>query len=478
MVEADINKENEEEPSFSDPEDFVDDFPDDELVPDVLRQKPSIDEYEECCLVIFGIPVVGPERISKLQTVLNKIFTNVNANYKAHFPLTADGGSKGCVFIEWCSKAVASYAKDVLDGYKLDKSHVFSALLFNDIRRIEKPSETWNPPQPAVYTDVGDLWWWMQNNRCRDQFAVQYDKDGVPTVACYWHIKGHEPEIAGEQGKAERSNWTDTVFNWSPHGSYLTTIHQRGIILWGGPDFQRCQRFAHDNVQFIDFSPCETFLVTYAAVAEKDRWGDDEDCIRIWDVRTGEMKKGFSLYALANRDQLPCWPFFQWSHDEKYFACLKAPEKDKLEKEKKVNGVSVFDTEKFSLVDRRHVIIDNIKSFSWSPTQNIIAYYSEVICCFLILKYWDKINCNLIFIYSDITVSKPRRVEKKIMSAFDMVRQKNLKHLACLHEERIKLRGGVDTDAVLSTEDLVEEQIMVALNTQKTLAPLGDEIDE
>lgn len=157
----------------------------------------------------------------------------------------------------------------------------------------------------------------------------------------------------------------------------MTTIHKRGVALWGGPEFARVQRFAHDNVQFIDFSPCETYLVTYAEVGEKNHWGDDEDCLRIWDVVTGEMLKGFSLYALTNRDQLPCWPFFQWSFDEKYFATLKAPEKDKLEKEKKVNGISVFDTEKFALVDNRHIIVENIKTFSWSPTQNIIAYYAE-----------------------------------------------------------------------------------------------------
>lgn len=55
-------------------------------------------------------------------------------------------------------------------------------------------------------------------------------------------------------------SWTDTVFKWSPHGSYLTTIHKRGVALWGGPEFSRVQRFAHENVQFIDFSPCETLV--------------------------------------------------------------------------------------------------------------------------------------------------------------------------------------------------------------------------
>ncbi|VDL73112.1 unnamed protein product [Nippostrongylus brasiliensis] len=345
-----------------------------DLVMDVLRQKPTMDEYEECCLIIFGLPVVGAERVAKLRSVLSKVFTNVEPEHKAFFPLTEEGGSKGCVFIEFPDKAKAEYAKGVLNGYKLDKSHVFSALLFNEARNFQEPKKDWQPPEPVPYKDVGDLWWWMQHPRCRDQFAVQYEKDGVPTVACYWHIKGHDPEIAGEPGKAERASWTETVFKWSPHGSYLTTLHKKGVAIWGGPRFDRIQRFTHDNVQFIDFSPCEKYLVTYAESAEKNHWGDDEDCLRIWDVVTGEIEYPKKSFCSCKYLIDIC---FMWSHDEKYFACLKAPEKDKLEKEKKVNGISVFDTEKFALVDGRNIIVENIKTFSWSPTQNIISYYAE-----------------------------------------------------------------------------------------------------
>ncbi|CAI4225753.1 unnamed protein product [Auanema sp. JU1783] len=377
MVEADLNKENEEMPSMSDPEDYVDSITNEELVPDVLRQKPNIDEYEQCCTVIFGIPSVGPERFPKLEAVLNKIFATVNSEYKIHIPQNDEGVTKGCVFIEWKDKESAEYAKGVLDGYKLDKNHTFSTSLFNDLVKVEQPPADWAPPQQQPFSDPGDLWWWMQNSRCRDQFAVHFEKNGVPTVGVYWHIKGHEPELAGDTAKAERNSWTETIFKWSPHGSYMTTVHSQGVILWGGPDYTRCQRFAHHSVQCVDFSPCEKYLVTYANPTEKMHWGNDDDCLRIWDVRTGELLKTFSLYALTNRNQLPFWPFFQWSHDEKYFACLKAPEKDKLEKEKKVNGISVFETEKFGLVDKRHVIIENIQSFQWSPTQNVIAYYSE-----------------------------------------------------------------------------------------------------
>ncbi|KHJ75988.1 hypothetical protein OESDEN_24393 [Oesophagostomum dentatum] len=63
------------------------------------------------------------------------------------------------------------------------------------------------------------------------------------------------------------------------------------------------------------------------------------------------------------------------------------------------------------------------------------------------------------------------------MAAFDVIRQRNLKKIAAQKDLRISLRGGVDTDS-MKADELVEEQIMVALDTQKTLAPLGeDELD-
>lgn len=99
--------------------------------------------------------------------------------------------------------------------------------------------------------------------------------------------------------------------------------------------------------------------------------------MRIWDVRTGELKKAFSTFELTGRTQLPTWPFFRWSFDEKYFACLKAPEKDKLEREQKINGISIFESEKFELYEGRPVNIENIKQFEWSPTSTVLAYYSE-----------------------------------------------------------------------------------------------------
>lgn len=44
---------------------------------------------------------------------------------------------------------------------------------------------------------------------------------------------------------------------WSPLGTYLATMHSKGVALWGGPGFEQLMRFTHWDVQFIEFSPCE-----------------------------------------------------------------------------------------------------------------------------------------------------------------------------------------------------------------------------
>ena len=61
-----------------------------------------------------------------------------------------------------------------------------------------------------------------------------------------------------------RERWTESYVKWSPQGSYFATFHSKGIALWGGPGFQKIARLAHPGVQFIDFSPCEKYIVTFS----------------------------------------------------------------------------------------------------------------------------------------------------------------------------------------------------------------------
>ena len=69
---------------------------------------------------------------------------------------------------------------------------------------------------------------------------------------------------------------TDRHVHWSPNGQYLLSTHRQGVQLWGGPFFANLQKFEHRQVELINFSPNETFLIT-ALTNEKIRMGSQQD---------------------------------------------------------------------------------------------------------------------------------------------------------------------------------------------------------
>ncbi|KAJ8897933.1 hypothetical protein PR048_003291 [Dryococelus australis] len=151
------------------------------------------------------------------------------------------------------------------------------------------------------------------------------------------------------------SRWSETYVNWSPLGSYLATFHKKGVALWGGPTFGQMMRFSHNGVQFIDFSPCEKYLITFSPQA--DELPGDQKKLIIWDIRTGLEKRTFVA------DGLNIWPIFRWSHDDKYFARIGT------------DMLSVYGTPSFGLLDKKSIKIPGIRDFSWSPTDNVLAYW-------------------------------------------------------------------------------------------------------
>lgn len=72
---------------------------------------------------------------------------------------------------------------------------------------------------------------------------------------------------------------------------------------------------------------------------------------------TGQEKRSF------NPEGSSTWPIFRWSHDDKYFARM-------------VNDVlSIYQTPSFGLLEKKSIKIPGIRDFSWSPTDNVIAYW-------------------------------------------------------------------------------------------------------
>jgi len=335
----------EEEPSFSDSEDFIDDVTDDELLADILRKKPSPSDSVDSVIIVDCIPKVGKDRVDKLKNVIKKLFSKFGTVVEAFYPVDEEGTTKGYMFLEFSSPQNAYEAVKMTNGYKLDKQHIFKVNHFTDFDKYSNIPEEWVPPDPKDYQDLGNLRSFLQNKDCFDQFSVIYG-EGEKTAI---FLNSAEPSKL-----EERARWTETYVRWSPQGTYLATFHQKGIALWGGPKFSQIQRFSHTGVQLIDFSPCERYMVSFSPLQDSQ---EDPQAIIIWDIRSGVKKRGFHCETRST------WPIFKWSNDGNFFGRMGE------------DAISIYETPSFGLLEKKSLKIPAVRDFSWSPTDNMIAYW-------------------------------------------------------------------------------------------------------
>ncbi|XP_060522683.1 eukaryotic translation initiation factor 3 subunit B [Cylas formicarius] len=343
--DSDVSSNN-DEPNFSDPEWMVDDISDSELLGDILKDKPKETDGYESVIVVDGVPQVGPDRLDKLKSVINKLFNKFGNIVNEYYPVTPEGTTKGYIFLEYSVPEHAAEAVN-LTNFKLDKQHTFQVNLFTDFAKYEQIPDKWDPPQPKPYEGQADLHYYLLEPDAFDQFAVVTAQSA--NVQIYQNTQP-DPTIV-----EERNGWSITYVKWSPLGTYLCTFHKPGIALWAGPNFTQYRKFAHFHAQFIDFSPCEKYVVSYAPQGDPQK--PDQKKIIIWDIRTGLEKRSF------NPDGQPAWPIFRWSHDDKYFARIGN------------DVLSIYETPSFGLLDKKSIKISGIRDFNWSPTDNIVAYW-------------------------------------------------------------------------------------------------------
>lgn len=314
---------------------------------DILKTRPRPLDGLENVIVVDKVPQVGPDRIEKLRTVLNKLFAKAGEIVNEHYPVDEKEVTLGYVFVEYKTREAAADAVKLLDGHRLDKTHVFIVNLFTDIDKYSNISENWEPPTPKQYVDRGNLKSWLLNPDAFDQYSVLHNMGR--TLSIYLNANP-EPRLV-----KTRENWTETEIVWSPLGTYLATYHSKGIALWGGESFEQIMRFPHDDVKGIDFSPRENYLVTFSHSLATF---DDPDAFIIWDIRTGMKKRSFH----AERPNI-VWPVFKWSHDDKYFARITQ------------DTLSIYETPSMMLLDKKSIKVPGIKNFSWSPSQNLLAFW-------------------------------------------------------------------------------------------------------
>ncbi|GAB2216124.1 hypothetical protein Droror1_Dr00023892 [Drosera rotundifolia] len=258
----------------------------------------------------------------------------------------------------------AEHARETTNGYKLDRSHIFNVNKFDDIEKFMKVPDEWAPPEYKPYLPGENLQHWLTDPKARDQFVIRSGQD----TEVLWN----DPRQMTPEPVYKRPYWTESFVQWSPLGSYLATIHRQGAQVWGGANtFNRLMRYAHNMVKLIDFSPGEKYLVTYSSQEPSNPRDTHKVVINIFDVRTGKIIRDFKgsadEFSVGGTGGVTgvSWPVFRWAgeKEDKYFARIGK------------NVISVYETETFSLIDKRSIKVENVMDFSWSPTDPILSLF-------------------------------------------------------------------------------------------------------
>lgn len=249
---------------------------------------------------------------------------------------------------------------------------------------------------------------WLGDPNGRDQF-VMFRGDNV---GVFWNNKKDPPEPI-----VDRKHWTQLFVSWSPQGTYLASIHQQGVQLWGGPSFSKIKQFPHPFVSLIEFSPGENFLTTWSnqpIVVEEGKGpltlDEEGKHIIIWDITTGKPLRSFAAFDLPQpagaeagappRSKVQ-WPAFKWSADEKYVARMKPQE-----------SISIYELPRMNLLDKTSYKIDGVQDFEWAPAtpqREGVKQYEQLLC------YWTpEIGAN------------PAKVGLMSVPSKEIVRTRNL----------------------------------------------------
>lgn len=195
------------------------------------------------------------------------------------------------------------------------------------------------------------------------------------SVGVFWNKKKDQPEA-----DVDRLHWTESFVQWSPRGSFLTSVHAQGVQLWGGKSWKRIRRFAHPFVNLVDFSPNERYIVTWSnkpiVLPETFPPGfpltadEDGKNFIIWDIKTQKVVRSFATIegpeegapgAEKARTKIQ-WPSFKWSPDDKYVARVVPGQ-----------AVQVYQTPDMTLLGKKSIKIEGVVDFEWQPTVPTVA---------------------------------------------------------------------------------------------------------
>ncbi|KAF2176669.1 eukaryotic translation initiation factor-like protein 3 subunit B [Zopfia rhizophila CBS 207.26] len=346
-----------------------------------------LDEGLDAFVVVDGLPIVPDDNRPKLIKFLLRKLNSVGKvkDDGVFMPLNDDNKTEGYAFVEYNAPSEAIQAVKQLHGTPLDKKHTMAVNKLTDIDRYGREGridEEYHAPQIEPFQQKEHLRSWLGDVEARDQMVMFHgDKVGV-----FWNEKEDAPEVV-----VDRDNWTESFVQWSPQGTYLTSMHAQGVQLWGGKAWSRQKRFAHPGVNLVDFSPSEKYITTWShrplqvdenhPVPSLSLEEDGKNYI-IWDIATGKPLRSFTTIdvpSTTDAEGQPVkkkmqWPTFKWSSDDKYVARMIQGQ-----------SISVYELPRMNLLDKSSVKIEGVMDFEWAPAtprRDGVKSYEQLFC------YW------------------------------------------------------------------------------------------
>jgi len=306
-----------------------------------------------------GVPASKHE---KLTTILTNPFKSIGTIQKdgLSLPTDSEGNTLGFCFIAFETVESAEQAIKLTNGLKFDKKHTLEVFAYSDLEKYANWTEEYQVPETPAYSPGDNLKSWLSDPAGRDQFVIRHGNN-TEINWCEGMIMNAAESLAYD-GERERQNgkvWCEMYVVWSPLGSLLATYHMQGVALWGGPVFNKQMRFAHKQVQHLAFSPSEKYLVTWNGKDDNK----DPRALIVWDIATGCEMRAFKVSKQANGEPAE-WPVMKWSSDDSFFARM-------LE-----DGISIFETSTFKLLDKKPLKAKGVQNFEWSKSDNVIAYWA------------------------------------------------------------------------------------------------------
>ncbi|BGP39068.1 Translation initiation factor 3 subunit b [Rhodotorula kratochvilovae] len=315
-------------------------------------------------VILDGAPVVGQDKADRLVKVILKTVGKeagiaLTAD-QVEMPFGDDNQSKGFMFISLANPQEAQALQRALHGLAFDKRHTFTVVPFTDVESYATLDDEYKEPPQEDWAPREHFRAWLADPNGRDQLILYRGDE----LSVQWTGKSGVTDVAHS-----RTKWTDLFTQWSPQGTYLTTIHLQGVALWGGASFDRINRFAHPEVKLVDFSPYERYLVTWsprpieASTSPMSPFTDDDagNNVAVWDVVTGALVRTFPMVGAAANpaselDKRIVWPMFKWSPDEKYAARVTPGQQ-----------ISVYETPSLAMLGKKSIKIEGVVEFEWAP---------------------------------------------------------------------------------------------------------------